>query len=104
MNNAPICHSERSEESAAWFRKVRRFQKHGGIVSRLLWGSLIVALTAFSVTRTSSGAPPESSAIQFRDVTQQAGVHFVHNNGAFGKKYLDRKSTRLNSSHEWISY
>jgi len=88
MNNAPICHSERSEESAAWFRKVRRFQKHGGIVSRLLWGSLIVALTAFSVTRTSSGAPPESSAIQFRDVTQQAGVHFVHNNGAFGKKYL----------------
>jgi len=88
MNNAPICHSERSEESAAWFRKVRRFQKHGGIVSRLLWGSLIIALTAFSVTRTSSGAPPESSAIQFRDVTQQAGVHFVHNNGAFGKKYL----------------
>ncbi|PYT73144.1 MAG: CRTAC1 family protein [Acidobacteria bacterium] len=57
-------------------------------MSRLLWGSLIVALTAFSVTRTSSGAPPESSAIQFRDVTQQAGVHFVHNNGAFGKKYL----------------
>jgi len=22
------------------------------------------------------------------DVTQQAGIHFVHNNGAFGKKYL----------------
>jgi len=26
--------------------------------------------------------------IQFRDITVQAGIHFVHNNGAFGKKYL----------------
>jgi hypothetical protein len=28
------------------------------------------------------------SQIQFRDVTAQAGIHFTHNNGAFGKKYL----------------
>jgi hypothetical protein len=27
-------------------------------------------------------------AITFRDVTAQAGIHFTHNNGAFGKKYL----------------
>ena len=26
--------------------------------------------------------------IQFHDITSQAGIHFVHNNGAFGKKYL----------------
>ena len=26
--------------------------------------------------------------IQFRDATQRAGIHFVHNNGAYGKKYL----------------
>jgi len=26
--------------------------------------------------------------IQFRDITAQAGIHFIHNNGAFGKKYL----------------
>jgi hypothetical protein len=26
--------------------------------------------------------------IQFRDITTQASIHFVHNNGAFGKKYL----------------
>jgi len=26
--------------------------------------------------------------VQFRDVTQQAGIHFVHNHGAFGKKFL----------------
>jgi enediyne biosynthesis protein E4 len=28
------------------------------------------------------------SQIQFRDITVQAGIHFTHNNGAFGKKYL----------------
>jgi len=26
--------------------------------------------------------------IQFRDITAQAGIHFIHNNGAFGKKWL----------------
>ena len=26
--------------------------------------------------------------IQFRDITTPAGIRFVHNNGAFGKKYL----------------
>jgi enediyne biosynthesis protein E4 len=26
--------------------------------------------------------------IHFRDITEQAGIHFTHNNGAFGKKYL----------------
>jgi enediyne biosynthesis protein E4 len=29
-----------------------------------------------------------SSPITFRDITQKAGIHFVHNNAAFGKKYL----------------
>jgi enediyne biosynthesis protein E4 len=29
-----------------------------------------------------------SGAIRFTDVTSQAGIHFSHNNGAFGKKYL----------------
>src|SRR5581483_5277517 len=29
-----------------------------------------------------------SHAATFRDVTTQAGIHFTHNNGAFGKKYL----------------
>jgi hypothetical protein len=29
-----------------------------------------------------------AQTIQFRDITSQAGIHFTHNNGAFGKKYL----------------
>src|SRR5437016_4476660 len=40
------------------------------------------------VVKTGVGAAPETSAIQFRDVTPQAGIHFLHNNGAFGTKYL----------------
>jgi len=28
------------------------------------------------------------TAIRFTDITQQAGIRYVHNNGAFGKKYL----------------
>jgi hypothetical protein len=30
----------------------------------------------------------KAQGIQFRDITAQAGIHFVHNNAAFGKKYL----------------
>ena len=30
----------------------------------------------------------QSQQITFRDITAQAGIHFIHNNAAFGKKYL----------------
>ncbi len=30
----------------------------------------------------------QAQRIQFRDITAEAGIHFKHNNGAFGKKYL----------------
>jgi hypothetical protein len=33
-------------------------------------------------------ATSPAQTIQFRDVTAQAGIHFAHNNGAFGKKWL----------------
>src|SRR5579872_2585597 len=39
---------------------------------------LLILLTTVSSAQT----------IQFRDITAHAGIHFVHNNGAFGKKYL----------------
>lgn len=29
-----------------------------------------------------------SGPVRFTDITRQAGIHFVHNSGAFGKKYL----------------
>ena len=49
---------------------------------------LVLALAVVLVGQTGIGATPETSTVQFRDVTQQAGIHFVHNHGAFGKKFL----------------
>ncbi|MGO9127976.1 MAG: CRTAC1 family protein [Terriglobales bacterium] len=34
------------------------------------------------------GTVAHAQSIQFRDITAKAGIHFTHNNGAFGKKYL----------------
>jgi hypothetical protein len=58
------------------------------MVKRSLATILVFALAILLVEQTGMGATPEASTVQFRDVTQQAGIHFVHNNGAFGKKFL----------------
>jgi hypothetical protein len=47
-----------------------------GLLVRLLW----VALFTEGIT--------SAQRIQFRDVSAEAGIHFSHNNGAFGKKWL----------------
>src|ERR1700688_4984447 len=54
---------------------------------------LAVALTVFLLAALGlapdrGGAAAPVSPVTFRDATQQAGLHFVHNNGAFGKKFL----------------
>jgi len=41
-----------------------------------------------SVVMACSSAISHAQQIHFRDVTAQAGIHFTHNNGAFGKKWL----------------
>jgi hypothetical protein len=41
----------------------------------------VLAVGALAVAQAKPG-------IHFTDITQQAGIHFAHNNGAFGKKYL----------------
>ena len=51
------------------------------------------AAAAPTAEATTSSAPATAAArpagpIQFTDVTEQAGIHFRHNTGAFGKKYL----------------
>ena len=45
---------------------------------------LVTALLA----APAAAAQSKPSHIQFRDITRAAGIRFVHNNGAFGKKYL----------------
>lgn len=47
------------------------------------------AAGAAGLTRTRSLLAAEASgAIHYLDITRQAGIHFVHNTGAFGKRYL----------------
>jgi len=58
------------------------------MVKRSLSIILVLALAILFVGKTGIGATPETSTIQFRDVTQTSGIRFVHNNGAFGKKFL----------------
>jgi len=58
------------------------------MVKRPLAALLGLGLATFLMVKSGIGASPETSSIQFRDITEQAGIHFVHNNGAFGKKYL----------------
>jgi enediyne biosynthesis protein E4 len=52
------------------------------------WIVLAVVVTS-SILGNAQAAPAKSAAgIHFTDVTQSAGIRFVHNNGAFGKRYL----------------
>jgi enediyne biosynthesis protein E4 len=48
----------------------------------------MLLLFAAPILAQTSKNPSEAPSITFRDITRQAGIHFVHNNGAFGKKYL----------------
>jgi enediyne biosynthesis protein E4 len=58
------------------------------MVKRSLATILFLALAVAFLGKTGIGATPDTSTVQFRDVTQTAGIHFLHNNGAFGKKFL----------------
>jgi enediyne biosynthesis protein E4 len=52
--------------------------------------SIIFAAVFLSPFPVSSSADAQSAdaGVQFEDVTAKAGIRFVHNNGAFGKKFL----------------
>jgi hypothetical protein len=49
---------------------------------------LALQLSAVGVFAQAPKGSEQAAGITFRDITQRAGIHFVHNNGAFGKKYL----------------
>src|ERR1700693_6108535 len=62
-------------------------QSHRGKPNSLFSDFLCASVTLWLmlVPFPSIGA---AQSITFRDVTSQAGIHFTHNNGAFGKKWL----------------
>jgi hypothetical protein len=47
-----------------------------------------VLAAAAAVAGRGTGGAVVTPAVTFRDVTPQSGIHFMHNNGAFGKKFL----------------
>ncbi|MGA8224760.1 MAG: CRTAC1 family protein [Candidatus Acidiferrales bacterium] len=62
-----------------------RFLPIPGIAALVLIALAATLGTVFGDQQQKS-APP--AAIHFEDVTRPAGIHFSHNNGAFGKKWL----------------
>jgi enediyne biosynthesis protein E4 len=61
----------------------------------------VFALATVATTLGGNATAPAASAITFRDVTQQSGIRFTHNNGAFGKKFLPET---LGSGVAFIDY
>ena len=51
-------------------------------------GALLLLTLASTASAQTPPAASSQPTITFRDITQQAGIQFVHNNAAFGKKYL----------------
>jgi enediyne biosynthesis protein E4 len=51
-----------------------------------LW--IVFAFGAALAAAQGKSPAPSTSGVHFEDVTRAAGIHFVHNNGAFGKKWL----------------
>jgi enediyne biosynthesis protein E4 len=74
--------TKRCRTSEPRVRRTGRSIKSFGVrmvLIALLLGSAVIAKEPHSAS---------SPAIHFEDVTRAAGIHFIHNNGAFGKKWL----------------
>src|SRR5437899_895168 len=56
-------------------------------MKKLATALLFLSSAAIASSQTSQ-APKSLPSITFRDITAQAGIQFLHNNAAFGKKYL----------------
>ena len=67
-----------SNEQTVCAKREARVSKRRPRVSLSPWWILFFLASAFAPAQT----------ITFRDITSRAGIHFTHNNGAFGKKWL----------------
>ena len=50
--------------------------------------AIVVSFVSLFLFSTITNAQSAEAGVTFQDVTAKAGIHFVHNNGAFGKKFL----------------
>ena len=64
-------------------------RKRETLLGRICLSALLVACLLGGLEGTpASGGLPAQAAVRFEDVTAAAKIHFVHNTGAFGKRYL----------------
>ncbi len=66
-------------------RVIARLKPCASTVARSASGVVLLGLAIFTLA---TPLVAQNSNIRFHDITQAAGIHFTHNNGAFGKKYL----------------
>src|SRR5690349_16922140 len=111
MPNNPIEKAKNSPETPPWNPGARLSQgaaAHGLTGIRAAWpwvaGSLLLALAAWIVwlnhgrarggTSLGQSTAPDRALLSqvpkatFTEITKAAGIHFVHNNGAYGEKLL----------------
>ena len=75
----------------------------GGAKSPAVPSPMASAATSVSpqaATAMTAKAPPPRS-VHYVDVTEAAGIHFRHENGAFGKKYLPET---MGAGVAWLDY
>jgi len=65
-----------------------RAESHLGFSSSLLLPAALGLLALAAACVMTSAAAPDRPPVVFTDVTVQAGIHFTHNAGRSGKKYL----------------
>src|SRR5215472_5568791 len=63
------------------FESKRLFLRRGGFLCHKHLLAIVLLMGASSTSST-------AQSVHFQDITTQAGIHFTHNNGAFGKKWL----------------
>jgi hypothetical protein len=54
----------------------------------LTLGAAALTVAAFAAAPPAGKSAAAASAVHFTDITKQAGIHFVHNSGRTGKKFL----------------
>ena len=68
------------------------YRKNGFGLVAMCVAMATIALTSGDAFGTAQNAAPQkagaATGVRFEDITRTAGIHFVHNNGAFGKKWL----------------
>jgi enediyne biosynthesis protein E4 len=67
-------------------------RKNGFALVAMCVAMATIALASMDAFGTAQNAAPQKAAaatgVRFEDITRTAGIHFVHNTGAFGKKWL----------------